>query len=85
MEVKHTLPENAGRGGIGTPDQFRAYLEGYEKAGVDQLIFVQQQTMRKDQIQFLRLIQTCARLNKLKLEIVIKNPLLRGFFALSKA
>jgi alkanesulfonate monooxygenase SsuD/methylene tetrahydromethanopterin reductase-like flavin-dependent oxidoreductase (luciferase family) len=42
LEVKDSLPENAGRGGIGTPDQVRAYLEDYEKAGVDQVIFVQQ-------------------------------------------
>lgn len=42
MEVKDRLPDNAGRGGIGTPDQLRAHLKGYEDAGVDQVIFVQQ-------------------------------------------
>ena len=42
LEVKDTLPDNAGRGGIGTPDQVRAHLKGYEDAGVDQVIFVQQ-------------------------------------------
>ena len=42
QEVKDKLPDNAGRGGIGTPDQVRAHLMGYEDAGVDQVIFVQQ-------------------------------------------
>jgi alkanesulfonate monooxygenase SsuD/methylene tetrahydromethanopterin reductase-like flavin-dependent oxidoreductase (luciferase family) len=42
LEVKDRLPDNAGRGGIGTPAQLRAHLEGYENAGVDQVIFVQQ-------------------------------------------
>jgi alkanesulfonate monooxygenase SsuD/methylene tetrahydromethanopterin reductase-like flavin-dependent oxidoreductase (luciferase family) len=42
LEVKDRLPDNAGRGGIGTPDQVRAHLQGYEEAGVDQVIFVQQ-------------------------------------------
>ena len=42
LEVKDKLPDNAGRGGIGTPDQVRAHLQGYEDAGVDQVIFVQQ-------------------------------------------
>ena len=42
LEVKDRLPDNAGRGGIGTPDQLRAHLKGYEDAGVDQVIFVQQ-------------------------------------------
>jgi len=41
-EVKDRLPDNAGRGGIGTPAQLRAHLKGYEDAGVDQVIFVQQ-------------------------------------------
>ena len=41
-EAKDRLPDNAGRGGIGTPDQLRAHLKGYEDAGVDQVIFVQQ-------------------------------------------
>jgi len=34
---------NAGlRGAVGTPDQVRAYLERYEEAGVDQIIFIMQ-------------------------------------------
>jgi alkanesulfonate monooxygenase SsuD/methylene tetrahydromethanopterin reductase-like flavin-dependent oxidoreductase (luciferase family) len=41
LEVKDKLPDNAGRGGIGTPDQLRAHLTSYEDAGVDQVIFVQ--------------------------------------------
>ncbi len=42
LEVKDSLPDNAGRGGIGTPDQVREHLLRYEKVGVDQVIFVQQ-------------------------------------------
>jgi alkanesulfonate monooxygenase SsuD/methylene tetrahydromethanopterin reductase-like flavin-dependent oxidoreductase (luciferase family) len=42
LEVKDQIPRDAGQGGIGTPAQLRAHLEGYEKAGVDQVIFVQQ-------------------------------------------
>ncbi|MGF7161866.1 alkanesulfonate monooxygenase SsuD/methylene tetrahydromethanopterin reductase-like flavin-dependent oxidoreductase (luciferase family) [Rhodoligotrophos appendicifer] len=42
LEVKDGLKDNAGNGGIGTPDQVRAHLERYEKIGVDQIIFVQQ-------------------------------------------
>jgi hypothetical protein len=42
QEVKDTLPDNAGRGGIGTPDQVREHLLRYERIGVDQIIFVQQ-------------------------------------------
>jgi len=42
LEVKDRLPDNAGRGGIGTPDQLRSHLKAYEDAGVDQVIFVQQ-------------------------------------------
>jgi alkanesulfonate monooxygenase SsuD/methylene tetrahydromethanopterin reductase-like flavin-dependent oxidoreductase (luciferase family) len=42
QEVKDRLPDNAGRGGIGTPAQLRAHLKSYEDAGVDQVIFVQQ-------------------------------------------
>ena len=40
--VRDSLPDNAGRGGIGTPDQVRAHLEGYAEVGMDQMIFVQQ-------------------------------------------
>jgi hypothetical protein len=36
------LPDNAGRGGIGTPDQLRAHLARYEEAGIDQVMFIQQ-------------------------------------------
>lgn len=42
LQVKDRLPDNAGRGGIGTPDQLRAHLVRYEKAGIDQVMFVQQ-------------------------------------------
>jgi alkanesulfonate monooxygenase SsuD/methylene tetrahydromethanopterin reductase-like flavin-dependent oxidoreductase (luciferase family) len=37
--VKDTLPNNAGMGGIGTPEQVRALLKEYEAIGVDQIIF----------------------------------------------
>ena len=40
--ARGSLPDNAGRGGIGTPAQVRDHLERYEAAGVDQVIFVQQ-------------------------------------------
>jgi alkanesulfonate monooxygenase SsuD/methylene tetrahydromethanopterin reductase-like flavin-dependent oxidoreductase (luciferase family) len=42
MEVKDTIPDNPGRGGLGNPAQVREHLERYERAGVDQVIFVQQ-------------------------------------------
>lgn len=42
LEVKDRLPDNAGHGCIGTPDQLRTHLKAYEDAGVDQVIFVQQ-------------------------------------------
>lgn len=42
LEVKDQLQDNAGRGGIGTPDQVREHLVRYEKIGIDQVIFVQQ-------------------------------------------
>jgi alkanesulfonate monooxygenase SsuD/methylene tetrahydromethanopterin reductase-like flavin-dependent oxidoreductase (luciferase family) len=42
LEVKDSLPDNAGRGGIGTPEQVAAHLRRYEEAGIDQVIFVQQ-------------------------------------------
>lgn len=41
-EVEADIPDNAGRGGIGTPDQVEAYLKRYEDIGLDQMIFVQQ-------------------------------------------
>jgi alkanesulfonate monooxygenase SsuD/methylene tetrahydromethanopterin reductase-like flavin-dependent oxidoreductase (luciferase family) len=40
--AKGGLPDNAGRGGIGTPARVRDHLERYEQVGVDQVIFVQQ-------------------------------------------
>lgn len=42
LEVKDQLPNDAGQGGIGTPEQVSAHLARYERAGVDQVIFVQQ-------------------------------------------
>lgn len=41
-DVYDDLPDNAGKGGIGTPDQVRAHLARYEAVGMDQIIFVQQ-------------------------------------------
>jgi hypothetical protein len=41
-KVRADLPDNAGRGGIGTPAQVAAHLRRYEKVGIDQVIFVQQ-------------------------------------------
>ena len=40
--VKDTLPQHAGQGGIGTPEQVREHLKRYEDVGVDQIIFVQE-------------------------------------------
>jgi alkanesulfonate monooxygenase SsuD/methylene tetrahydromethanopterin reductase-like flavin-dependent oxidoreductase (luciferase family) len=42
LQVKDRMPDNAGRGGIGTPAQLREHLARYEKAGIDQVMFVQQ-------------------------------------------
>jgi hypothetical protein len=42
LQAKDQLPDNAGRGGIGTPAQLREHLARYEKAGIDQVMFVQQ-------------------------------------------
>ncbi|MDQ8727183.1 LLM class flavin-dependent oxidoreductase [Bradyrhizobium sp. LHD-71] len=47
LEIKDELKDNAGNGGIGTPDQVREHLERYEKIGVDQIIFVQQSGANK--------------------------------------
>ncbi len=40
--LRENMPDNAGRGGIGTPAQVRRHLEGYAEVGMDQMIFVQQ-------------------------------------------
>ena len=40
--LRDNMPDNAGRGGIGTPDQVRQHLDAYSRAGMDQMIFVQQ-------------------------------------------
>ena len=37
----------AGRGGIGTPAQLREHLSRYEKAGIDQVMFVQRSDANK--------------------------------------
>jgi len=39
---KDQLPDNAGRGGIRHPGQLRAHLARYVRAGIDQVMFVQQ-------------------------------------------
>ena len=36
------MPEAGPSSGIGTPDQLREHLRGFEDAGVDQVIFIQQ-------------------------------------------
>ena len=41
-KVRHNMPDNAGRGGIGTPDQVRKHIQGYADVGLDQLVFIQQ-------------------------------------------
>ncbi len=40
--ARSALPAAGGNRGIGTPDQLRRHLEGFEEAGVDQVIFIQQ-------------------------------------------
>jgi len=37
-----SLPSAGQARGIGTPDQLRAHIQGFEEAGVDQVIFIQQ-------------------------------------------
>jgi alkanesulfonate monooxygenase SsuD/methylene tetrahydromethanopterin reductase-like flavin-dependent oxidoreductase (luciferase family) len=41
------LIPSGGSGGIGTPDDLRQHLEGFEEAGVDQVIFIQQAGLNK--------------------------------------
>jgi alkanesulfonate monooxygenase SsuD/methylene tetrahydromethanopterin reductase-like flavin-dependent oxidoreductase (luciferase family) len=41
-DIKDSLPQAAGTGAVGTPDQVRDHLERYERVGVDQVIFAQQ-------------------------------------------
>ncbi|MDJ0852851.1 MAG: LLM class flavin-dependent oxidoreductase [Myxococcota bacterium] len=41
-QARDALPEAGERRGIGTPDQLREHLASFEKAGVDQVIFIQQ-------------------------------------------
>jgi len=41
-EVREDIPDNAGRGGIGTPEQVRRHLQGYADVGIDQVILIQQ-------------------------------------------
>ncbi|CAG0949304.1 Limonene 1,2-monooxygenase [Myxococcaceae bacterium] len=40
--ARASLPPAGGSRGIGTPDQLREHLRGFEDAGVDQVIFIQQ-------------------------------------------
>jgi hypothetical protein len=40
--VKDAMPQNAGAGGIGTPDEMRTHMRKFAGAGVDQVAFIQQ-------------------------------------------
>jgi hypothetical protein len=40
--ARAALPPAGAQRGIGTPDQLREHLRGFEEAGVDQVIFIQQ-------------------------------------------
>src|SRR3984885_12106885 len=40
--VKDAMPNNAGAGGIGTPDEMRTHLRKFAESGVDQVAFIQQ-------------------------------------------
>ncbi|HEU0149704.1 MAG TPA: LLM class flavin-dependent oxidoreductase [Bradyrhizobium sp.] len=44
---RHTLPSAGAARGIGTPEDLREYLIGFERAGVDQVAFVQQSGRNK--------------------------------------
>ncbi len=41
-KMRDHLPADDDGRGIGTPDQLRQYLRGFEQAGVDQVVFIQQ-------------------------------------------
>ncbi|MDP6707366.1 MAG: LLM class flavin-dependent oxidoreductase, partial [Alphaproteobacteria bacterium] len=41
-EVRDKMPDNAGRGGIGTVAQVQDHMQAYADVGMDQMIFVQQ-------------------------------------------
>lgn len=40
-KARETMPDTIGRG-IGTPQQMREHLRGFQEAGVDQVVFIQQ-------------------------------------------
>ncbi|MFQ5698589.1 MAG: LLM class flavin-dependent oxidoreductase [Myxococcota bacterium] len=40
--IKGTLPDDGENHGVGTPDQMREHLRGFQEAGVDQVVFIQQ-------------------------------------------
>jgi alkanesulfonate monooxygenase SsuD/methylene tetrahydromethanopterin reductase-like flavin-dependent oxidoreductase (luciferase family) len=46
-EVRDEIPDNAGRGGIGTPEQVAKHVQGYADIGLDQLIFCVQSGRNK--------------------------------------
>ncbi|MCA9050522.1 MAG: LLM class flavin-dependent oxidoreductase, partial [Planctomycetaceae bacterium] len=39
-QVKHEIPDNAGKGAIGTPAEVREHIRGYAEIGLDQLVFM---------------------------------------------
>ncbi len=41
-QMRNSLPAEAEGRGIGSPDQLREYLRGFEQVGVDQVVFIQQ-------------------------------------------
>lgn len=41
-QARDKIPEVGGNRGIGTPDELREHLRGFERAGVDQVAFIQQ-------------------------------------------
>ena len=41
LKAKDDIPSSSGDAGIGTPDQVRKYMRGYEDVGLDQIIFMQ--------------------------------------------